>query len=445
MHGVPFQGPFCVFYGTLLMTMFDTGSTLEFMRTGLSLALRYWWVYTPFILGFAAYEEWFSYQRAKYLASITWVLLEVVPPPEVLYSSPKAAESVFAGLHASYGGGSGWKGQFFEGKVPTWFSFEVVSDGGTTHFYIRTPADQRNVVESIIFAQYPDAEIRVVEDYIGLLPEKLDLNEYDVSGAELEFTKAQAYPIKTYIEFEEAGGKDEYARLDPIAPLMEVMSALGPGEHLWMQYVLRATGGDWVKEGQAEIDKLAGKPEKKPSPPLEWLFGPIDALLSPPSEPKKEEKAEFNLQKLTPIQKEVLERVEGKMSKLAFKVCIRLMYAARKESFNGSRIASVTAMYKQLYYNNLNSFKPGNSTRDKGMLNWMFPKDKGFFAGERTARKKGGMFSAYRGRQFAKKFTILTTEELATLWHLPGLNVRAPMMPRVQAKKGQPPAILPTR
>jgi hypothetical protein len=217
-----------------------------------------------------------------------------------------------------------------------------------------------------------------------------------------------------------------------------------------LQYVLRATGGDWVNEGKKEIDKLAGKPEKKPTPPLEWLFGPLDTLFGTAGEPKKEEKVEFNLQKLTPIQKEVLERVEGKMSKLAFKVVVRLIYAAPKESFNGSRIASVTAMFKQLYYNNLNSFKPGNSTRDKGMLNWLFPKDKGFFAGERTDKKKHKMFAAYRDRKFTKKegkelFTILTTEELATLWHLPGLNVRAPMMPRVQAKKGQPPAILPTR
>jgi len=38
---------------------------------------------------------------------------------------------------------------------------------------------------------------------------------------------------------------------------------------------------------------------------------------------------------------------------------------------------------------------------------------------------------------------VLNTEELATLYHLPGLAVRAPFLPRVESKKGQPPAPLP--
>ena len=88
-----------------------------------------------------------------------------------------------------------------------------------------------------------------------------------------------------------------------------------------------------------------------------------------------------------------------------------------------------------------------------GMFPWAFINDKGFFADARTLKKKEGMYKSYRGREFAKppkptgkEFPIiLNTEELATLWHLPGLNVSAPLVPRVQAKKGQPPSILPTR
>ena len=77
------------------------------------------------------------------------------------------------------------------------------------------------------------------------------------------------------------------------------------------------------------------------------------------------------------------------------------------------------------------------------------------FADERVARKKQTIYANYRARLFANKafpkdngdelLTVLTTEELATLWHLPGTNVSAPLMPRVQAKKGQPPVLLPTR
>ena len=300
----------------------------------------------------------------------------------------------------------------------------------------------------------------MVPDYVDLLPQTLDLSAYDVSGAELEFAKEQAYPIKTYLEFEEAGGKDEYARLDPIAPLVEIMSALRPGEHLWLQYIFRATGGDWVKENQKVTDKIKGKKEEVKEPlvlkliliPLH-LIGVVLSLLAggASEEPKKEEKKEeFNLSKLTMSEKNVLEKVEYKLAKLAFKTGIRILYTAQKDSFNGSRIASVTGMFKQLYYTNLNSFKPANSTRDKGVFPWIFPSDKGFGADARTAKKKVKMYASYRKRLFPRKgpkeiLCILTTEELATIWHLPAINVRAPLLPRVQAKKGQPPAMLPTR
>lgn len=429
--------------------MVETTGIAEALSRGLALALEYWWVWLPIVLGVAAYDSWADYQRTKFLAGLKWTMLEVIPPPQVPFSSPKAADNFFAGLHASYGGGMGWKSQFFQGKVPVSYSLEIVSNGGEIHFFIRCLQDQRNVVEALLFAQYPEAEIRVVPDYVALLPADVDLSQYDIAGAELEFTKEQAYPIKTYEEFEEAGGKDEYARLDPIAPLLEVMSALRPGEYLWLQYVIRATGGDWAKEGQKVVDKLAGKPEKKPEPVLQWLFAPIEFIINTLSgaepEVKKEEKVESNLGKLTPAQKDVLEKVEHKLAKLAFKTGIRLLYTASKDSFNGSRIAGVTGMFKQLYFTNLNSFKPSNATRDKGVLAWLFPSDVGFFAGERTAKKKKGMYGAYLKRAFPGKLVFLTTEELATLWHLPGLNVKAPLMPRVQAKKGQPPAILPTR
>ncbi|HUO75744.1 MAG TPA: hypothetical protein VMU12_02425, partial [Candidatus Paceibacterota bacterium] len=219
--------------------MLQTISLWNTVLDGLHLAVQFWWVWTPVILAIIAYEEWKDMTRTAFLSELKWTLVEVIPPPDVPLSSPRAAENIFAGLHASYGGGTGWKGMFFKGEVPTWFSFEIVSNGGETHFYIRCPEDKRNVIESIIFAQYPAAEIRIVPDYVDELPATLDPSQYDVTGAELAFTKEDAYPIKTYIEFEEAGGKDEYARIDPLAPLMETMSALRPGERLWLQYVVR--------------------------------------------------------------------------------------------------------------------------------------------------------------------------------------------------------------
>lgn len=434
-------------------------NTLDTMWLGFVWAFRFWWVWMPIILGAGAYTLWFDYQRKKHLLGRTWVMLEITPPQEILYSSPRAAENFFAGLHSAASGGTAWKSQFFEGKVPDWFSFEIVSNGGETRFLIRCPSASRNLIEAALFAQYPNCEMRVIDDYIEQYPETLDLSTHDIMSAELEMTKDFAYPIKTYLEFEEGGGKDEYARLDPLAPLVETMSALMPGESLWLQYVVRATGGDWVKEGQKVVDKLTGKAEKDPEKPLveQIILFPLTILeailvstgiITPVEEKKKEDKP-FTTGALTPSQKFILEHVEEKLAKLGFKVTIRLTYLARKEVFNMGRFSGVTAMFKQLYFNNLNSFKPVMS-KDKGIAPWLFPDDKGFGAGAKTVEKKQKMYKAYRERAFKKKdnkehLIYLNTEELATLWHLPGLNVRAPLLPRVQAKKGQPPSILPMR
>ncbi|HXV27009.1 MAG TPA: hypothetical protein VD862_03255, partial [Candidatus Paceibacterota bacterium] len=326
-------------------------------------ALRYWWAYMPFVLAVASYQVWLAYQRKKFMLGMKWVLLEVVPPPEVLVS-PKAAESIFAGLHGVYAGNLEWKKMFFQGTVPNWFSFEIVSNGGETHFYVRTPEGLRNVVEANVFAQYPSAEIRQVGDYIDMLPDAMPHPDYDMFATELIFTKENAYPIKSWREFEEAGGKDEHARIDPIAPLMEVMSALRPGEHIWVQYLMRPTGGDWVKEGQAVADKLAGKEPKEAPDPLMSVLGFFGGIIGElfgafgmegaKPEEKKEERKEFSLQKLTPSQKVILENVEYKLAKLAFKAGIRFAYIGKRDVYSMARVSSVTGMFKQLYFNNLN-------------------------------------------------------------------------------------------
>lgn len=421
-----------------------------------SLALSYWWAYLPAVFVVASYQIWMYTQRKQFLMGMKWVLLEVIPPPDVP-KSPKLAESIFAGMHGIYTGSLAWKKQFFKGEVPAWFSFELVSNGGEIHFLVRTPEDLRNVVESNIFAQYPDAEIRIVEDYIDLLPSELPDEQHDLFATELVFKKEDAYPIKTWREFEEAGGKDEHSRIDPLAPLLEVMSALRPGEYIWIQTMMRPTGDAWVKEGAKIVDELSGKEPKKSEDPflaILGIFGEIVGgiltavgVLGPEEEKEKKDDKEFSLQKLRPAEKLVLESVEYKLAKLAFKCGIRVMYAGHNDVFMPARVSTITGMYKQLYYNNMNSFtvNKNRTTKSKGLLPWLFASDKGWFAKAQTKEIQRELWDDYRSRKFPPKHVILNTEELATLWHLPGIGVQAPLLPRVQAKKGQPPSFLPTK
>ena len=177
-------------------------SLIDAVQTAISVALSYWWVYLPVILVLLLWKEWKEYRQDSYINKMEWVLLEITPPPEV-QRSPKIAENMFAGFHGIYSKSLIWKKQFFGGRVPDWFSFEIVSNGGELKFFIRSTKENRNLVESIIFAQYPDAEIKEAEDYVSQLPESLTGSDYDIFGTELIFTKEDAYPIKTYQFFEE--------------------------------------------------------------------------------------------------------------------------------------------------------------------------------------------------------------------------------------------------
>ncbi len=420
--------------------------TLGPLKTAFSLVLHFWWIFTPFLLFFGTLDGWLFYIRKKYILSIKWVLLEIKPPPDV-QKSPKIAENIFSGLHGAYSGPMDWKDKFFGGKVQPWFSFEITSNGGEIGFFVRIPDNFRNFVESIIFAQYPDAEIKVAEDYVNQLPKYLPNDDYDLFGTDLIFTKPNAFPIKTHPFFEEESGKDEFRRTDPLAPLAEIMSALESGEHIWVQLILRATGGSWAKESKAEVDKLIGKEPKVEKDVLGKVVGFIDQLL-PGGMPAAEEKKrdDFSIMKLTGGQKFVLDQVEHKIAQLGFKSTYRFLYIARKDRFHGTHISAISGFFKQFYLNNLNSFTLNKKTITvaKGFLYQLFPSDKGFGSENELFHRKWNLFQNYKDRFFSDPLNIFCTEELATLFHLPGIGVKAPAFPRVEAKKGQPPAGLPT-
>lgn len=428
------------------MPLFELVSQTWWAAFGI--AAKWFWLIAPIVFGVVLWNSWLYYIRIRTLVGFKWILLEIYLPPEV-EKTPLAMEQIYAMIQAALYKGSWWK-RYMEGRVQEWFSVELVSLEGKLHFYIRLVDQFRNLVESAIYAQYPQAEIYEAEDYTANVPNEIPNESHNLFGAEFVLDKPDAYPIRFYSEFE-FETKDGVANVDPLAGITEAMSKLKEGEQFWIQVGIKPANDDWKKEGEEILLKLIGRavPEKQKSYVLallkkelgDYISGALQAPLGPPQfepfqfGPAKSDKPHSLMQFLTPGEQDVVKAIERKLSKVGFENVIRIIYVARQEVFSIHTFFSVVSGLRQFSTQNLNAIKWNSSTLTAASQ--PFKKRKEIF------RKKWLLYK-YRLRYRPAKMNILNIEELATLFHFPGRVVASPTLPRIQAKKGEPPAGLPT-
>lgn len=410
------------------------------------IVLGYWWIILPVVLFFILRKIWLDYICTKFINEIKWTLLEIKFPQETV-KSPKAMEQFFNGLHAVQKKLK-FKDKYIKGESPSWFSVEIIGREGKIHIFIRTQDKFRNLVESQIYAQYPDAEISETEDYITALPKDIPNQEYDVWGTELLLTQPDAYPIRTYPVFFEEREIEE--RTDPIAGLFEFLSSLNPQEHAWIQILISPTDDKWKDEGEKLVEELIGKKVKRTKKGLileeaksfasAFGGGIRDFFFGSGGEPEKKQELESLMAHLTPGQRDVVLAIEKNIAKLGFKTIIRELYWTKKDEFSKDKVAAVGGFFKQFNTQNLNGFMPNK----KVSPGWAK-----VFKKRREPAQKRFFVDMYKNRyfpfaSFSKRGFVFNTEELATIFHIPIKFVKVERMPRIEAKKGGPPTELPT-
>ena len=401
------------------------------------------WIAAPLFLFLVWRSVWFLYVQKAYAESQEWMTLEL-KIPSLVERTPKAMEQVFAGLH-SIKSSANFKEKWWDGKHQLHISMEIVGINGAIHFLIKTPAQYRRLIESQIYSQYKDCEIEEVEDYAWSLPDDIPNEQYDLWGTELIFTKEDAYPIRTYRFFEEPASEKKF--IDPLASLMEVLGELKEGEQIWVQYLIKPTGDEWQKEGQKLVDKLIGRKSAKKSGDnvaeeiyqffydlIGVLFGRVPTGSSANGADEKE-KPETMMQHLSPGMKETVAALEESISKHGFKSGIRILYIARADVFSKASIPAALGAFKQFSTYNLNGFKPNGQVTPS--VDYLFKKTREYI-------RKRRLYTRARIRFFVSKGIIFNTEELATVYHIPSVVLEAPKLPKITAKKAEPPKALPT-
>ena len=410
-----------------------------------------WWIALPLGLGFMAWQFWLYYIYIFDLRKQKWVLLEI-KIPQSIEKTPKAMEQVFSAFYQIYSFGLKFVEKYWEGHLrEDYISCEIAGNAGAVNFYVRTPVKYKNLVESAIYSQYSDAEIREAEDFRLLWPKTLPNDIYDIAGSDYQLARENSYPIRTYEYFEES---QKEKRLDPIAAVVEVMSRLKEDEALWMQIFIRPVDASWKEESEELIAKLAGRKKPEPRGSLykvgEFIKNLLNALFRYPQWKEEEKKREENrLLMMTSGEKDVIEAIENKISKLAFETNLRFVYIDRKDSFSPLNVSAMMATFQQFSALNLNSLKPRIKTYT--MTPAGYPPFLSLFVTNIQFLKK--RIKWYRKRRLwdnyiklkwphGKKF-ILNIEELATIYHFPSIAVEAPLLRKLPVKKGEPPQGLP--
>ncbi|MFA5086515.1 MAG: hypothetical protein WC468_02960, partial [Candidatus Paceibacterota bacterium] len=363
----------------------------------------------------------------------------------------RAMEAVFSAFWGSYDPPTKWKERHFKGKRILGASFEIVGIDGVPHFFVRLPANNRKLLESSIYAQYPEVEIVEVPDYTKLVPEDIPNKEWDIWGTDFELIKSDVYPIRTYESFfeEKPDVAKEEKRIDPLSHLFEEISKMQAGEQLWIQMFLLPRGpkeaAGFFERARQEVDKLSKRPEK---PGFNALLIDFWNLLVRGEVPATEVQEEDTFlppeMKLTPGEREIVAAIERKKSKNVFLSFIKYAYVAkRKVFFNGAK-GFGTSFFNQFGTQNLNSMKPWSMTTTKVHSPELF-----------TARKlylrKRDLLENYRTRDpgfdpfpVEGAMYYLNAEEVATIYHFPSaIGVPTASLKRMETKKGAPPAQLP--
>jgi len=417
--------------------------------------LGLWWLPIPVAMIIVLRGWWLSSKINQYINSIEWVILEVRIPKDNL-KSIKSMEQVFASLHGTYSQGIKRRERWFQGKVEDWISLEIVGFAQGVHFYIRTPKKYRKLVEASFFSQYPDAEIEETEDYTAILPRDLPNAEIDIWGTDYVLARDDAYPIRTYLEFEfqydRPGEVREAKSIDPLATITEVISNLRDDELVWLQLLARPVGSEWIVKAKGTVDELTGKGGggkklfaidsmteflgnllKAPMAHPEWAEGG-----STPSVPDR----------LTPGKQDIVKAVEGKMSKLAFDATLRFIYVDKKSEFTGENVTAIAGAINQFATLNRNAFKPNMKT-----ITIITKVSRLFNRKVNLQRRKKLLYEHYLYRDIAQpppfrfglklKTSILNVEELATVYHPPMAMVSAAKLRVLETRKGEPPVNLP--
>ena len=302
-----------------------------------------------------------------------------------------------------------------ENGIKAWFlgtynhlSFEIVVKNNKINFYISAPNKVKSFVEQQIHAQYPHAEITEEPSYNIFEPDS------HVVGARLILKQKPAFPLNTYKKMDS----------DPLTGILNPLSKILEDEGAVIQYVVRPAKRKWRRNGVKMIREIkkGEKFEKVANRhPITKIIGEISKFASTKGAEKDEMTGQTKQYQLTQMEEEMVKNMEEKISHGALEVAIRFVSSAKTEEKAKHNLENIVNSFSQY-----NIYQYGNSF------------------GALIPSKPQALIHKSIYRDIIKgEAMILSTEELAGLWHLPTPQTETPHINWLGARKAPPPTDMP--
>lgn len=268
-------------------------------------------------------------------------------------------------------------------------SFEYAVIDAQVRFYIVCPRKLAPLIEKQLTGFYPDVYVEQVDDYNIFEPTSKVVSSYMIPS------KKYWYPFKTY----------DQMNADPINGIINSLSKIDKDEGAAVQIMVRPMKGGWQDKGRKEASRIfQGKKGGGMSwyNPLSWLSAFFELLFKGGDAQPSAETAE----KTTPLTDEEVKAMESKNSKSGFETIIRLVSAAASKEEASLNLNAMKSSFAQYSSSGGNSFDTTKWHSGKTLItNYIF----------RNFRRGFGQW-------FKSQKMLLSTEELASLFHIPNIR-----------------------
>ncbi|NTW27072.1 MAG: type IV secretion system DNA-binding domain-containing protein [Candidatus Moranbacteria bacterium] len=288
-----------------------------------------------------------------------------------------------------------------------YIALEIANPAGCEEifFYLAVPKKFRDSIEKQVHSYFPNASIEKVTDYTVFSPGSF------TAAASLGLKHSHALPVLTY----------ENIDVDPLNEISNALSKLQTEkEGAAIQIILRPAGKNWRKLGRDIAHKMQQGKRLKDAHSSSFAMdlgkGVVQVMRNKPSEQIMSREAV----QLTPEEQELVKRIEAKSGKAGFMANVRLVVSAETQQRADEVLAHMENSFAQFENHDVNHF-----IVQKRMKSQKIAFD-------------------YIFRNFDEEHAvILSTEEIASIFHFPISTTETPKIKWQKAGAAPPPLNIP--